>query len=283
MEQLVWHEHPTLRRPVFIIAFEGWSDAGDAASSAVQFLSERWSARPVASIDAEEFFDFTETRPRVELDDAERRHIVWPPNELTAATVAGVDRDVVLLLGTEPQMRWKAFCRQITDVARTLDVSLVITLGALLAEVPHTRDTSVMGSSQDPGLQADLGLKASRYEGPAGITSVVHQACHDAGIPSAALWAAVPSYVPGAPSPKATLALVERAASMLGTSVPATDLEIATAAYERQLDELVQEDEETSGYVEQLEQRYDSDDSDEVTAQSLIDEVERFLRDHPGE
>ena len=282
MDQLVWHERPALRSPALLIAFEGWSDAGDAASSAVRFLCERWSARPVASIEAEEFFDFTETRPRVELDEAGRRHIQWPTNELSAATVPGLDRDVLLLLGTEPQLRWKTFCRQITSAAETLGTGLVITLGALLAEVPHTRETSIMGSTQDPALEQQFGLRPSRYQGPAGITSVVHQACHEAGIPSAALWAAVPSYVPGAPSPKATLALVERTTSLLGTSVPATDLEIATAAYERQLDELVQEDEETAGYVEQLEQRYDSDD-DEGTAESLVEEVERFLREHPGD
>lgn len=282
MEQLVWHERPTLRRPVLLVAFEGWSDAGDAASSTVQFLAERWDARPVASIDAEEFFDFTETRPRAVLDDDGTRQIVWPRNDLQAASVLGLEHDVVLLLGTEPQMRWRTFCRQITTAAEALGVSYVITLGALLAEVPHTRETSIMASSQDPGLQARFGLEASRYEGPTGITTVVHQACLDAGIPSAGIWAAVPSYVPGAPSPKATLALVERTTSMLGTSIPATDLEIAAAAYERQLDELVSEDEETAGYVEQLERRYDSDDEG-TGAESLIDEVERFLRDQPGD
>lgn len=280
MDQLVWHERPTLRRPVLLVAFEGWSDAGDAASSAVEFLSDRWSSRPVASIEAEEFFDFTETRPRAVLDEEGNRQISWPSNELRTATVPGLDHDVLLFIGTEPQLRWRTFCRQLTSAAEALGVSYVITLGALLAEVPHTRETSIMGSSQDPGLQVRFGLEASRYEGPAGITSVIHQACVDAGIPSAALWAAVPSYVPGAPSPKATLALVERATSMLGTAIPATDLEIASAAYERQLDELVSEDEETAGYVEQLERRYDSDDED-ATAESLIDEVERFLRDHP--
>jgi hypothetical protein len=281
MDQLVWHERPTLRRPVLLIAFEGWSDAGDAASTAVQFLAERWSSRLVASIEAEEFFDFTETRPRAQLDESGDRQIIWPANELRSATVPGLDHDVLLLLGTEPQLRWKSFCRQITTAAEALDVSYVVTLGALLAEVPHTRETSIMGSSQDPGLQVRFGLAASKYEGPTGVTSVVHHACHEAGIPSAALWAAVPSYVPGAPSPKATLALVERAASLLGTAVPATDLEIATAAYERQLDELVQEDEETAGYVEQLERRYDSDE--DTTAESLVEEVERFLRDQRGD
>ncbi len=283
MDPLVWHQRPSLHRPILLIAFEGWSDAGDAASTAVQFLSDRWAGEPVASIDAEDFFDFTETRPRVQLDVEGRREVVWPRNEITAAKAPGLDREVLLLLGTEPQMRWKTFCRQVVTVATELDVSLVVTLGALLAEVPHTRDTSIMGSSQDAVLQEQYGLRQSRYEGPAGITSVVHQACAEAGIPTAALWAAVPSYVPGAPSPKATLALVERTLSMLGTSVPVTDLEIATAAYERQLDELVREDEETAGYVEQLESRFDSDEDDALSPESLVEEVERFLRDHPGD
>jgi PAC2 family len=283
MDPLVWHQRPSLHRPILLIAFEGWSDAGDAASTAVQFLSDRWSAEPVASIDAEDFFDFTETRPRVQLDVEGRREIVWPTNELTVASAPGLDREILLFLGTEPQLRWKTFCNQITTAATELGVSLVVTLGALLAEVPHTRETSIMGSSQDTNLQEQFGLRQSRYEGPAGITSVVHQACFEAGIPAAALWAAVPSYVPGAPSPKATLALVERTASMLGTSVPVTDLEIATAAYERQLDELVREDEETAGYVEQLEQRFDSDDEEALSPDSLVEEVERFLRDHPGD
>jgi predicted ATP-grasp superfamily ATP-dependent carboligase len=283
MEHLVWHDRPPIHRPVLITAFEGWSDAGDAATSAVEYLADQWGANPVASIEAEEFFDFTATRPRVELDEFDQRQIAWPANELSAATVPGLNTDVVLLLGTEPQLKWKTFCRQVTDVAEVLDVSTVITLGALLAEVPHTRSTSIMGSTTDPVLAEQYGLRPSRYQGPTGITGVLHTTCRDAGLPSASIWAAVPSYVPGAPSPKATLALVERVGSMLGATIEVGDLQIASLSYERQLDELVREDEETMAYLDQLEQRYDSDDEEFPTGVSLVEEVERFLRDQRNE
>jgi predicted ATP-grasp superfamily ATP-dependent carboligase len=283
MEHLVWHDRPPLNRPVLITAFEGWSDAGDAATSAVEFLADQWDADPIATIEAEEFFDFTATRPRVELDEFDQRHIVWPANELSAANVPDLGTDVVLLLGTEPQLRWKTFCRHITDVAEALDVSMVITLGALLAEVPHTRPTSVMGSSSDEALATRFGLRPSRYQGPTGITGVLHTVCRDAGLPSASIWAAVPSYVPGAPSPKATLALVQRVCEMLDTPVVVDDLQLATLSYEQQLDELVREDEETVAYLTQLEERYDNDDDEFPTGVSLVEEVERFLRDQRNE
>jgi predicted ATP-grasp superfamily ATP-dependent carboligase len=279
MEHLVWHDRPPMHRPVMITAFEGWSDAGDSATSAVEYLADQWDATPVASIEAEEFFDFTATRPRVELDEFDQRQIVWPTNDVSAATVAGLDTDVLLLLGTEPQLRWRTFCRQVTDVAEALDVSMVITIGALLAEVPHTRPTSVMGSTSDTGLATRFGLRPSRYQGPTGITGVLQTACREAGLPAASIWAAVPSYVPGAPSPKATLALVQRVASMLDTSVEVDDLQLAALSYEQQLDELVREDEETMAYLSQLEERFDSDEDDFPTGVSLVEEVERFLRD----
>lgn len=283
MDHLVWHDRPLLERPVLIAAFEGWSDAGDAATSAVEFLADQWDAEPVASIDAEEFFDFTATRPRVELDETGRRHIVWPTNELSTAKAPGTDTDVVFLLGTEPQLRWRTFCRQVIDAATALDVATVITLGALLAEVPHTRPTSVMGSTSDPELTERYQLRPSRYQGPTGITGVLHSACGDAGLPSASVWAAVPSYVPGAPSPKATLALVQRISGLLGTQPEIGDLQLASMSYEQQLDELVREDEETLAYVAQLEERFDNDDDEFPTGVSLVEEVERFLRDQGGD
>lgn len=279
MDHVVWHDRPPLRRPILITAFEGWSDAGDAATSAVEYLADQWDATAVASVDAEEFFDFTATRPRVELDEHGQRQIIWPPNDLTAASVPGVEHDILLLLGTEPQLRWRTFCHQVLGIAEALDVGLVITLGALLAEVPHTRPTSVMGSSTDPELAEQYGLRPSRYQGPTGITGVLHSACHDVGVPSASIWAAVPSYVPGAPSPKATLALVQRIAALLDVTVDTADLHLATASYEHQLDELVKEDEETLAYVAQIEERYDNEDDDFPTGVSLAEEVERFLRD----
>lgn len=274
---LRWSDVPELRRPVLLAAFEGWNDAGDAATAAVSFLHDRWDARIFADIDPEDFFDFTATRPRVELDESEERRIVWPATEVSAAPVPGTDRDVVLLRGVEPQLRWRTFCGQIIALAEALRVELVVTLGALLAEVPHSRPVSVFGASYDDAMVEELGLSISRYQGPTGIVGVLHTACRDGGIPSASLWAAVPTYVPGAPSPKAALALLERTATLLGTELDTTSLELASASYESQVSELVQEDEETADYVAGLEVRYDEEEFTDPT--TLVEQVERFLRD----
>ncbi|CAN5832698.1 PAC2 family protein [soil metagenome] len=277
MDHVRWSRRPTLRKPVVVAAFEGWNDAGDAATTAARWFSERWGGETFAVIDPEEFYDFTSTRPQVHLAEGMQREIVWPGNELSSMTVPGTERDVVVLLGTEPQLRWRTFCDQVVDVARAHDASLVITLGALLAEVAHTRPVSVIGTGYDREMVERLQLVKSTYEGPTGIVGVLHDACHRAGLASASLWAAVPTYVPGAPSPKAALALVERTSEMLEVPVITTDLEIASASYERQISELVDADEETAAYVAQLEQRHDAGDTS--TGTSLIDEVERFLRD----
>ena len=277
---LRWTARPRLRRSALVCAFEGWNDAGDASSYAARYLVERWDLRPFADLDPEDYFDFTTTRPRVHLDDGHQREIVWPANELFAGSIPGTDRDVIILTGTEPQLKWRTFSEQIVEVATTFEVELVVTLGALLAEVPHTRPVSVIGTAVDQGLIDRLGLARSSYEGPTGIVGVLQDACARAGVPAASLWAAVPTYVPGAPSPKAALALVERTCTLLDASVAATDLEIATAAYERQIDELVDEDDETAEYVAGLEARYDDDEIDEelTDVSSLVEEVERFLR-----
>jgi proteasome assembly chaperone (PAC2) family protein len=279
MDHLRWHEQPILHTPVVIAAFEGWNDAGDAATGAARYLVERWDATSFASIDAEDFYDFTTNRPHVRLDDDGARQIEWPANDLYAGSAPGDGPDVVILLGTEPALRWRTFCRQVTDLAQHYSASMVVTLGALLADVPHSRPVSVVGTSYDAAVVADLGLQQSRSEGPTGIVGVLHDACRQAGLVSASLWATVPTYVSGAPSPKATLALVERTAQLLGVFVPTTDLEIATASYERQVNELVAADQETSDYVETLERRYD--DGDDQSGVTLIEEVERFLRERP--
>lgn len=261
-----------------LAAFEGWNDAGDAASTAVGYLRDRWGATVFADIDPEEYFDFTTTRPRVEFDRDFERQIIWPQNEFSCASVAALDRDVIILAGTEPQLRWRSFCNDVLGVAVELGVEMVVTLGALLAEVPHSRPVSVFGTAYDDKVVEDLGLSPSRYEGPTGIVGVMHMACKEADLQSASVWAAVPTYLPGSPSPKATLALVERTAVLLDIDVPLTELEIASAAYERQVDELVAEDEETSDYVDQLEQRYD-DELELTETGDLVEQVERFLRD----
>jgi predicted ATP-grasp superfamily ATP-dependent carboligase len=277
MEHVAWSSHPKLRRPVLIAAFEGWNDAGEAATYAARYLAQQWGARRFAVVDPEEFFDFSSTRPTVRLDTSYTRHIEWPSTELAAGAVPGGAADVVVLIGTEPQLRWRTFAEQILGVARELDVGMVITLGALLAEVPHTRPVSIIGTADDDDLIHRLDLRRSTYQGPTGIVGVLSDAMRRAGIPTASLWAAVPTYVPGAPSPKAALALVERVASVLAVSVQTSELEIAAASYERQLDELVADDDDTASYVARLEAAADEAGDDDHT--DLIEEVERYLRD----
>ena len=226
---------PELRNPVLICAFEGWNDAGDAASTTIQHLIDRWSAEQFADIDPEEFFDFTSMRPTVEIIDGFERRLQWPENNLYAAKLVDAPFDVVLLLGMEPQMKWRTFCEQILTTARSVGAEMVITLGALLADVPHTRPVQVLGSAYDESTALKLGLEPSNYEGPTGILGVLHAAARDAGFTCASLWTAVPAYIPGATSPKAAAALVDRITTLLDVSVYTTDLEIAAAAYERQV------------------------------------------------
>jgi len=276
LDHVRWNRRPDLRKPVLITAFEGWNDAGDAASTAVRSLAEQWGAERFATIDPEIFYDFTSTRPTVRLDEGGRRQIDWPEVEIAAARVTP-ELDVITLIGVEPQLRWRTFCEQISGLALLFEARLVITVGALLADVPHTRPTPVYGAAYDEDVSAKFGLMPSRYEGPTGITGVLHAACADAGLQSASLWAAVPTYLPGSPSPKAGLALVKRAARLLEVHADTDTLETESAAYEEQINELVDADEETSDYVRHLEQAYD--DEDLLASGDLIDEVERFLRD----
>lgn len=280
VDHVRWRTRPTLDRPVLVAAFEGWNDAGDAASGTVRYLIDQYDAELVAEIDAEEFFDFTTARPQAEIDDDGLRQIVWPTTEVYLARLPDDAGDVLLLIGTEPQLKWRTFCAQVIAIAQDLDCRLVVSLGALVAEVPHSRPVPVAGTVTDPDLQSQLSLQPSTYQGPTGVVGVLSAACREAGLSAASLWAAVPTYVPTAPSPKAVLALLTRTTEVLGTWVPTTDLEIASAAYERQVTELVLEDDETSEYVSQLEERHDAAD-DTGAARSLVEEVERYLRDRP--
>ena len=296
MEHVHWTARPKLSSPVVVCAFTGWNDAGDAASSAVRHLVGAWHAEPFASLDPEEFFDFQSTRPEVRLIDGHTREIAWPSNEMYYASTPG--GDVVLLLGAEPQLRWRTFCRQITDVAREYSSSLVLTLGALLADVPHTRPVSMVGTATDDALIERFGLARSRYEGPTGVVGVLHDACNRAGLPSASLWAAVPAYAAAVPSPKAAMALVERAAAFVGSPVALDELQAAGTQYEHDVDELVASDEDLSGYVRRIEMMAADDDDDDEdddrpaglhpaaddadpgTAARFVEDIERFLRDH---
>ena len=284
-------ERPTLRRPVLIAAFRGWNDGGQAATLAAGTLTRVWERARFADIDPEAFVDFQATRPTVSLDDGLTRRIEWPETTFYAATLPGADRDAVILLGVEPNYRWRAFSDLIVGLARDLGVELVVTLGALLADVPHTRPAPVTGAASDLSLVEELGLQASRYEGPTGIVGVLGDAFRVAGIPSVSLWSAVPHYVSLAPSPRAARALCDRLGELLGIEIDLHELEEAEEVYAEQITEAVASDPETAAYVEELERRADTidemmdddDDDDLPTGESLAAELTRFLRDREND
>ena len=277
-------ERPTLRRPVLLAAFRGWNDGGQAATLAAGTLARVWDARQFAEIDPEGFIDFQATRPTVLLDEGMTRQIEWPEITFHAAAIPGADRDAVILLGVEPNYRWRAFNELVVGLARELGVELVVTLGALLADVPHTRPAPVTGAASDLSLVEELGLQPSRYEGPTGIVGVLHDAFREAGIPSVSLWSAVPHYVSLAPSPRAAKALCDRLGELLGITIDLTELEEAEEIYAEQITEAVASDPETAAYVEELERRADTideliDEADLPTGESLAAELTQFLRD----
>jgi proteasome assembly chaperone (PAC2) family protein len=289
MQPLIWESRPDgLRAPALICAFTGWNDAGDAASSAVTFLGSSLGAERFARMDPEEFFDFQATRPKIELVDGRTRRISWPSLDFYAARVPRAPRDLILVSGPEPSMRWRTFCRHVVDLAEALGTQLVVTVGALLADVPHSRPVPITGLSTDDALIERLGLQQTSYEGPTGIVGVLHGACQEAGMPSASLWASVPHYVAAAPNPKAALALVRRIESLVGVSVDAEDLENAAADYERQVSAAVNSDPEVQAFVERLE-RAAAEEEPELRPQDLPSgdviarEFQRFLRQRgPG-
>jgi proteasome assembly chaperone (PAC2) family protein len=280
------HERPTLERPVLIGAFRGWNDGGQAATLAAGYLARLWGARKFADIDPELFVDFQATRPMVSLEEGTTRKIEWPENTFFRAPIPGANRDAILLVGVEPNYRWRTFSDLIADLARDLGVELVVTLGALLADVPHTRPSPVTGAATDPQLVDELGLQLSRYEGPTGIVGVLHDACKQAGIPSASLWAAVPHYVSLAPSPRAALSLCRRLGELLEAQIDTTELEEASEAYAQQVTEAVASDPETAAYVEELEQRTEEIEEEEENLPSgdaIAAELTRYLRERERE
>ncbi|HEX2850621.1 MAG TPA: PAC2 family protein [Acidimicrobiales bacterium] len=285
MSYVRWEHRPQLRRPYLVAAFEGWNDAGEAASTAVRHLTEEWGAERFATLDPEDFYDFTVARPHVRLEGGFTRRIDWPTPTFTAARLPGSVHDVVLLSAIEPSLQWRTYCEDVLEVAAALGVERVFTLGALLADVPHTRPVRVSGTATDGHLIDELGFTRSRYEGPTGIVGVLHDAFATIGIPGASLWAATPHYLSQTPSPKAALALVEKVAQLLGTSVDTTALQIATTAYERQVDEMLAGEDDVVDYVRRLEEDAvddADDDADEIEIphpDALAAEVERFLRD----
>lgn len=274
-----------LREPVLIAAFRGWNDAGEAATFATQHLARVWSAQPLAGVDPEEFYDFQAVRPQVKLTDGLTREITWPSNDFHAVRLEGSERDAILLVGTEPNVRWKTFCALVADVARRHDVKLVITLGALLADVPHSRPTPITGTAMDTELVERLGLQRSRYEGPTGILGVLHHTFASNGIDSASLWAAVPHYLAVSPNPKAALALTRKTVELIDARAPTDDLERATETYEQRVSEMVEADEDVVAYVRLLEERVDeaakepTDPFEMPSGDALAAELETFLRD----
>ena len=281
------YAQPSLRDPVMVAAFRGWNDAGDAATFAAAHLGRVWSAEPLASVEPEEFYDFQAVRPHVELVDGITRKITWPSNEFMSVKLAAGPHDAIVLVGTEPNVRWKTFSKLIVDIARNHNVSLVITLGALLADVPHSRPVQITGTAVDQELIERLGLFRSRYEGPTGIVGVLHDALSNAGIPSASLWAAVPHYLAVTPNPKAALALVEKAVELIGAPAEIDDLQRAAVAYEERVSDMVASDDDVQAYVRLLEERSDEREgemgsSELPSGEALAAELERFLREQGG-
>lgn len=288
-EHVRWLAEPELTRPVVVAAFTGWNDAGDAASTALRTMIESWGAVPLAEIDPEVFTDFATVRPQVRLDAERHRSIVWPTVGVWSASLPG--SDVVLVLGPEPALRWRLFTEQITGIARRVDATMAITLGALLADVPHSRPVPLIGTATDESLLDRFELAPSQYEGPTGIVGVLHDVLHTDGFPTASLWAAVPGYASQVPSPKAAMALVDRCCSLIGTPAPLSALASGAAEYDARVAALIGDDDDLVEYLHRLEQLSDeqADADDElandppVDADTLADEVEQFLRDTTDE
>jgi proteasome assembly chaperone (PAC2) family protein len=269
---------PELSRPVLICAFRGWNDGGEAATSALLYLRDRWGAERFAHIDPEEFFDFQLTRPTVKLVNGTTRQVDWPSNEFFFARLG---RDVILLAGTEPNLRWRTFTEGIVSKAQGLGAEMLISLGGFLADVPHSRPVPVTGSASDERRRTVLGLERSRYQGPTGIVGVLHDAAARAGLDSISLWAAVPHYAAGGSNPKAALALLEKLSVLLEVPIETASLAEAAVDWEARVSAVVAENPELLSYVERLEEAFSqSEDFGEIpSGEELVAELERFLRE----
>src|SRR3954471_22191293 len=279
-----WQDRPSLREPIIVSAFKGWNDAGEAASAAVQFLCEAFDAEPLATIDPEDYYDFTAVPPTVRLVEGRSRAIDWPENSFHAARLPSADRDLIMLTGVEPSLRWKAFCDDITEVADGTGAKMIVTLGALLADVPHSRPVGITGLASADGLVERLGFDRTNYEGPTGIGGVLHATFANADMESVSLWAPVPHYVAATPNPKAALALVRGFEGIAGIAVDATDLESASEDYDRQVTAAVATDPDVKAFVERLEEMADEISEEEGEPEQIPSgdviarEFQRFLR-----
>jgi proteasome assembly chaperone (PAC2) family protein len=285
MQDVIWRERPELRAPVMVCAFKGWNDAGEAATAALSYIKGSFEARDVAEIDPEEFYDFTAVRPTVRLADGDVRKIEWPENTIAAAPVQGADADLVLFHGVEPSLRWRRFTDDVIGVARELGVGMVITLGALLADVPHSRPVAINGITSDELLLDRLGFEPPTYEGPTGIVGALQAACAEAGLPAVSLWASVPHYVAASPNPKVALALVRAFEGAAALAVDGGELEEAAEDYERQVTAAVASDPEVKAFVERLENAMDEvtaenppDEGQLPSADTIASDFQRFLR-----
>ncbi|MCE3266258.1 MAG: hypothetical protein K0S15_967 [Solirubrobacterales bacterium] len=286
MDALVWEgETPQLRSPVLVCAFAGWNDAAGAATTALTTAAESLDAEVVAQIDPEEFFDFQANRPTIRLSEGQSREIEWPGNVVLAAPAEGAERDLILLAGTEPNLRWRTFSDGVAEAAESMGVEMVITLGALIADVAHTLPVPITGLASDPDMVERLSLSQSSYEGPTGVVGVVHDACQRRGIPSASLWAAIPHYVAAVPNPKAALALLRRLEGLVGVAVDATELEEESESYERQVTNAVSANPE----IQELVQRLEAEQAEQLemeenlpSGETLAREFEQFLRQRGG-
>ena len=261
------------KAPIMVLAFAGWNDAGGASTWAIRSLIEKTIATEILTFDSEEFYDFSRERPTVQLD-GESRFLSWPKNTISLSN----DGSLLFMEGVEPQLNWQTFTQNILAEAKKYNVSMIITLGSLLAEVPHSRPVLIHGVSENTEINRTYGLQTSSYEGPTGIIGVINQLSTDAGIPNMSFWATVPNYVAGAESPKAALALIERLKITLNLSLNTTDLEIASSAYERQINQIIEGDEDTSKYVDELEDSYDAGDYEVASPEDFVKDVENFLR-----
>lgn len=274
---------PELIDPVMVAAFEGWNDAGDAASTAVAHLDQEWKGEVFAALDAEDYYDFQVNRPTVWMDGSTRK-ITWPTTRLSVVRVQGPKpRDLVLIRGIEPSMRWRSFCNEILGFAHELGVEMVVILGALLGDTPHTRPVPVTAVTSDPDLARTLSLEESRYEGPTGIVGILQEACTHAGIPAVSLWAAVPHYVSQPPNPKATLALLNRLEDLIDVRIPPGELPEDARAWQLGVDQLAAEDSEVAEYVQTLEEARDTAELPEASGEAIAREFERYLRRRDGQ
>lgn len=279
------HQIPALRNPIMVMAFSGWNDAGEAATGAIEHLLAAWQDQEndvvpelIADIDSEEFYDFQVNRPQIFIDDSLIRKISWPTTEIFGLVIPTFERDLVVVKGAEPSMRWKSFTRELLDLADDLEVTLILTLGSLLADVPHTRPIGVSGSGAHPDIAARLGVEVSRYEGPTGILGIIADGCMRRGIDAVSLWAAIPHYASSAPSPKATLSLVNALEDFLDINVPLADLPEAAEEWEKDVNEMAKDDTDVAEYVKALEDSKDAAELPEVSGESIAKEFERYLR-----